>query len=138
MENSKLSREHFIDITNAWLAAWSKADAQLVASLYCDDLEYRDPSVPQGIKNKADFIQYLELLFKAWPSQQWKLENLYPHEDRGAFSAEYSFQIANDKTTVRGRGMDLMVLKEDKVCINHVYLNADQWNGWIAAELKRK
>ena len=138
MENSKLSREHYVAFADAWLKAWSKADAELVASLYCDDIDYRDPSVPLGIKNKADFIQYLEVLFKAWPSQQWKLEHLYPHEENGSFSAEYSFQIANDKTAIRGRGMDLMVLKEDKICVNHVYLNADQWNSWVAAELKRK
>ncbi len=138
MENSNLSREHYIAFANDWLAAWSKADAEGVASLYCDELDYHDPSVPQGIKNKTDFIQYLKLLFKAWPSQQWKLENLYPHADQGAFSAEYSFQIANGKTAIRGRGMDLMVLKEGKICINHVYLNADQWNSWVAAEAKIK
>ncbi len=136
MEVSKLSHDHYVSIIKASMAAWDKADAELVASYYCDDLDYRDPSIPQGIKNKTDFIKYLKLLFKMWPSQKWVLEHAYPHENDSTFSAEYSFQIANDKATIRGCGMDLIIFKGDKTCVNHVYLNAVKWNDWVVSELK--
>ena len=68
MENSKLSRDQYVKIMNDCLKAWSQADVEAVASFYTDDLDYRDPSIPQGIKNKTEFVKYLKLLFKIWPS----------------------------------------------------------------------
>jgi hypothetical protein len=138
MENSKISREHYISIMKNCLEAWSQADVELVASFYCDDLDYRDPSVPQGIRTKTEFVKYLKLLFKIWPIQNWVLNNAYPHENDGAFSVDYTFQIANDKAAIRGRGIDRTEFKGDRICLNHVYLNADKWNDWVINELKSK
>jgi hypothetical protein len=138
MGNLKLSRENYISIMKNCLKAWSQADVALVASFYCDDLDYRDPSVPQGITNKDEFIKYLKLIFSVWPSQSWILDNVYPHANDGAFSVDYKFQIANGKATIFGHGIDLMIFKNDKICLNHVYLNAEKWNDWMKNELKSK
>ena len=138
MENSKLSREHYISIMKNCLEAWSQADAELVASFYCDDLDYRDPSVPQGIRTKTELVKYLKLLFKIWPIQNRVLDNVYLHENDSAFFVDYTFQIANDNTTIRGRGIDRTEFRDDRTFLNHVYLNAEKWNDWVTGELKSK
>jgi hypothetical protein len=51
---------------------------------------------------------------------------------------DYKFQIDNDKATIHGCGKDLMIFKNDKICLNHVYLNAGKWNDWMKNELKSK
>lgn len=109
-----------------------------VASFYTDDLDYRDPSVPRGITGKAEFINYLKLLFGIWPKQSWILDHIYPHKENGSFTVDYTLEFANDKISIQGRGTDLIIFQGDKICVNHVYLNAQKWNGWVTTELKRK
>lgn len=138
MGNPRLSRERHIALIKDCLDAWNKADVEAVASFYCDDLDYRDPSVPQGITNKTEFVKYLKLLFKIWPKQSWILDHVYPHKNDGSFSVDYTFQFSNDKIAIRGRGIDLIIFKGDKTCVDHVYLNAEKWNNWITNELKSK
>jgi len=135
MEKNTKSLIDYTSIMNDWLAAWNKADAELTASFYTDELDYRDPTVPQGIFKKEEFIKYLKLIFKVWPNQKWVARNIMPHASEGSFSADYEFKISNGRTTIQGCGMDRIEFKGNKVCLNHVYLNADQWKEWIKNEL---
>jgi hypothetical protein len=138
MENKQSVREHYISIMRDCLQAWSDADVKRVASFYADDLDYRDPSIPNGIADKNEFIKYLKQIFSIWPSQSWVLDRVYSHENQGAFSVEYQFQIANDKAVIRGCGIDLTIFKGEKIVTNHVYLNPVKWNDWVTHELTRK
>jgi hypothetical protein len=138
MENKISNRERYITLIKDCLDAWNRADVEAVASFYSDDLDYRDPSVPLGIKNKTEFVKYLKLLFKIWPSQSWILDKVYSHTTEGSFNVDYTFRFANEKTSIIGKGIDLIIFKDDKVCVNHVYLNAAKWNDWITNELKGK
>jgi hypothetical protein len=128
---------HYSAIIKSCLEAWNKADATLVASYYCDNLDYRDPTVPKGILNKNDFIKYLQQLFSVWPQQKWILKNVYPHSKEGSFTIDYDFRIANNITSIEGWGIDRMEFSGDKVRLNHVYLNADNWKDWVKNELKK-
>lgn len=136
MKKTKLSIEDYTKLMTNFMAAWSKADIELTASFYADKLEYRDPSVPQGIFDKEAFKEYLKAVFKIWPRQKWVATSMIPHTTSGAFSIEYEFEFGNDKTTIKGRGIDRAELKGDKIILNHVYLNAEKWNKWITNELK--
>ena len=136
MKKKRLSIEDYTKIINDWLAAWSKSDIERVASFYADKIEYRDSTIKQGIFNKKDLIKYLKAVFKAWPSQQWAPTKIMPHAVEGAFSVEYEFEFANDKTAIKGWGIDRIEFKDDKIILNHVYLNAQNWGKWIANELQ--
>ncbi len=139
MGKTMLTRTEQIRLMEECLAAWNRADAEAVASYYCDEgLDYRDPTVPEGIRNRRDFVNYLNLIFKAWPQQQWTPKKTMPHEEEGVFSIEYTFRIANATKSLRGTGMDLMEIEGDRIRLNHVYLNADKWKEWIKNELKAK
>jgi hypothetical protein len=137
MKKIQFSLDDYSAIMKSCLEAWNKADAELVASYYCDNLEYRDPTVPQGIVNKNDFIKYLQQIFSVWPQQKWILKNVFPHNKKGSFSIDYDFRIANNTTSIQGWGIDRIEFSGDKVRLNHVYLNADNWKDWIKNELKR-
>lgn len=123
-------------IMRSCLEAWNEGDTELVASCYSDNLEYRDPAVPEGIGNKSDFIKYLQLIFSVWPQQKWTPKNIFPHDKEGSFSMDYDFRIGNNKTSIQGWGMDRIEFAGDKIRLNHVYLNADKWKEWIRNELK--
>ena len=136
MKRRQFSIDDYSAIMKSCLEAWNKADAELVASYYSDDLEYRDPTTPQGIFNKGDFIKYLQLVFSVWPQQKWVPKKIFPHDKEGSFSVDYDFRIANNTTSIQGCGMDRIEFTKDKVSLNHVYLNAEKWKDWIKNELK--
>jgi hypothetical protein len=136
MKRKQFSLDDYSAIMKSCLEAWNKADAELVASYYSDNLEYRDPTVPQGIFNKSHFIKYLQLVFSVWPEQKWVPKNIFPHDKEGSFSVDYDFRIADKTTSIQGCGMDRIEFTKDKVRLNHVYLNADKWKEWIKNELK--
>jgi hypothetical protein len=137
MANTSSSIEHYVKIFNEFIQAWNRADVEAVASFYTDDLDYRDPSVPAGIRDKKAMIDYLRLMFGVWPRQEWVVGDLFQHKDDGSFTGQYRFTIANDKTSISGHGMDLVIFRGDKIRTNHVYLNADKWNSWIKRELTK-
>jgi hypothetical protein len=132
MNKSELQRADYVAIMEGCVAAWNRGDAEGVASFYTDDLDYRDPTVPKGISNKGDFIKYLKLIFKVWPEQEWVGKEIMPHEKKGSFSVNYDFKFANGERVVKGNGIDRIEFRGDKICLNHVYLNADKWREWMS------
>jgi ketosteroid isomerase-like protein len=136
MHKTGLSIEDYTTIIKKWLESWSKADLKQIASFYSDNFVYRDAAIPQGIFNKEEFIKYFQAVFKMWPRQKWISTNIMPHAIEGAFSVEYDFEFANDKTSIKGFGIDRVEFKGDKIILNHVYLNADKWTKWVTDELK--
>lgn len=135
MSSSTASLKKYILVLDDFIKAWNRADARAVADFYTDDLDYRDPSVPKGISNKKELIEYLELMFQVWPKQEWIPGDIFPHETPGAFTGCYEFKIANDHTEITGIGMDRLEFEGDKIRLNHVYLNARNWNNWLKREL---
>jgi ketosteroid isomerase-like protein len=45
-----------------WLPAWTGNDPLRLASFYTEDLFYSDPTLPDGVTGKKDFIRYLSEL----------------------------------------------------------------------------
>ena len=115
----------------ACLEAWNQSDAELTASFYAEHMDYRDPNTPDGIHSRADFVRYLKILFRKWPRQNWDNYHVMPHEMPACFSVSYRFEFGNDRTTVRGYGIDRIEFVGDKIALNHVYLNADLWSQWM-------
>ena len=125
MANSTSKNSDCIKLLEECLAAWNTADAGKVASYYAESLDYRDPNVPQGIAKREDFVRYLRVLFRRWPSQEWKPVEVMPHENPGAFSVAYHYRYANKTREIKGWGMDRIEFEGDKIRLNHVYLNAE-------------
>ena len=137
MSDDRQRQEREIEHMTRMLDAWNRADARATASYYAEEVEYRDPSVPDGIHGRRDLEKYLGLIFKLWPEQHWEVTELFPHKKPGAYSCSYTFRIANDNTEITGHGIDRLEFTGGKVSLNHVYLNAGKWNDWLKSELRR-
>ncbi|OGP67229.1 MAG: hypothetical protein A2031_06785 [Deltaproteobacteria bacterium RBG_19FT_COMBO_43_11] len=135
MENGQLKIDDYVKTFADFIGAWNRSDPEAVASYYADDFDYRDPSTREGITNKEQLIKYLKLMFLIWPQQEWIPGDLFPHKQDGSFSGCYNFKISNGKTEIKGHGMDIIEFKGNKICKNHIYLNADKWNTWLKNEL---
>ncbi|NUM40764.1 MAG: nuclear transport factor 2 family protein [Leptospiraceae bacterium] len=126
-----IENNYQIQILWACLAAWNKANADDVISFYAEDVDYRDPNLINGIKGRKQLHTYLKILFHKWPVQKWTPNIIHPHLKTGNFSIDYAFYFGNKYKSIQGRGIDLIVLNNDKIQLNHVYLNADAWAEWI-------
>lgn len=109
------------------LKAWNKADAAQTAAFYAEELDYRDPNTPDGIRSRDGLRRYLRVLFRRWPEQNWTPRELLPHEAAGAYSATYDFRFANKRTAVSGWGMDRFEFRDGLIALNWVFLNAGSW-----------
>ncbi len=123
----------FVKILEDCVAAWNRGDAEGVAGYYAEEMDYRDPNVPDGIRKNADFARYLRILFRRWPSQAWDEAEVLAHAEAGCFSACYHFSFGNPRTGIwiRGTGMDRLEFEGEKIKRNWVYLNADRWGDWM-------
>ena len=138
LENKKaeLQGDHetykaYVSLMEGCVAAWNRSDAEATAAFYAEDLDYRDPNLPNGIHSREKFTKYLRILFRLWPEQQWTGKIILPHAKPGAFSISYNFRFANGRKSIQGFGIDRLEFEGDKIKLNHVYLNADQWPHWI-------
>jgi hypothetical protein len=131
MNKPILKTENYIKLMNDCVSAWNESDAVKTASFYHKNLDYRDPNLPDGIQEREKFIKYLKLLFRKWPIQEWTGKQILNHEIPGHFSVTYHFKFANKDVSIDGFGMDRIEFQEDKIKLNHVYLNASNWPKWI-------
>jgi hypothetical protein len=136
---SRLNYSEYYAILEGCLAAWNRGDAKKTAAFYAEQMDYRDPNLPNGIKTRALFERYLRMLFKHWPIQEWNKTELIPHVEPGKFSACYSFRIANPKLNleIKGTGMDRLEFKDQSIALNWVFLNAAAWPRWLSRDLEQ-
>ncbi|MCB1321360.1 MAG: nuclear transport factor 2 family protein [Leptospiraceae bacterium] len=133
---SELEIGDYRAILEQCVAAWNRSDAEGTASFYTDEMDYRDPNVPDGIHTRADFTKYLRLLFRLWPVQEWHEDELLEHAEKGCFTVCYRFRFANPRRSqsIQGHGIDRIEFRGSSIRRNWVYLNADAWRRWIKLE----
>jgi SnoaL-like domain len=61
-----------------WLPAWGGNGPSGLASFYTGDLFYSDPTVPDGVTGKENFIRYLSKLLANNPDWVWTQESAVP------------------------------------------------------------
>jgi hypothetical protein len=64
-----------------WLPAWTGNEPLKLAAFYTDDLFYSDPTLPDGLRGKENFIRYLSKLLANNPSWVWTHESGVPLQD---------------------------------------------------------
>jgi len=107
-----------------FLAAWNAQDVEAVVACYTDDLLYRDPNT-RGLVEGADAMRrYLRKLFDAW-QMHWSTREAYRLEgmDGAAFLWQATFRKSDGDQTVEADGMDLVILRGDRIARNEVYFD---------------
>ncbi|MBI3890804.1 MAG: nuclear transport factor 2 family protein [Candidatus Wallbacteria bacterium] len=111
-------------LVDRFLAAWNSQDVEAVVGCYTDDLVYRDPNTRGNLQGADDMRRYLRKLFAAW-QMHWTAREafLLDGKDGACFLWKASFGRAGGDETVEADGMDLVVLRGDRIQRNDVYFD---------------
>jgi ketosteroid isomerase-like protein len=113
-----------IKITERVLAAWNSQDVESVLSCYTEDCYYWDPNTRGPIEGHDAFRKYLSRLFQNW-NMHWSLREFYLFADGqgGAFLWHAQLTPAIGGKTVEADGMDLIMVRGDRLSRNEVYFD---------------
>jgi ketosteroid isomerase-like protein len=107
-----------------FLEAWNSQDVDRVLDCYTDDVRYRDPNTRGDVLGRDAMRRYLSKLFAAW-QMTWAAREVYEiaGDDGAAFLWHATFRRAGQPSIVEIDGMDLALLRGDRVARNDVYFD---------------
>ena len=119
-----MNRQEGLKLSEGILAAWNTQDVDKVLACYTEDCIYQDPNTRGQIVGHDAFRRYLARLFDAW-IMHWSLREFFPFSDDegGAFLWHARLTPAAGGKTTEIDGMDLAVVREQRLCRNEVYLD---------------
>ncbi len=116
-----------------WLPAWTGNDPLRLASFYTDDLFYSDPTLPGGLRGKADFVRYLSRLLANNPDWVWTHESSIPLQD--GFLNKWRLEAPVGDSVVTCRGVCTVQITGGLIYRNETYFDTlplitaiRQWN----------
>lgn len=101
-----------------WLKAWTDKDVERLLGFYADDCVYKDPQTAAGITGHDALRDYLTGLFGATPPMTYTPDEVWAIP--GGFCGRWYCQIEGGG---RMRGFDLVILKDDRIALNEVYVH---------------
>lgn len=106
------------------LAAWNSQDVDRVLSRYTEDCLYQDPNTRGPVVGHEAFRRYLTRLFQQW-KMHWSLREFFLFADGngGAFLWRAELTPASGGETTEATGMDLVLLRGERMCRNEVYFD---------------
>ncbi|MGB3810221.1 MAG: nuclear transport factor 2 family protein [Parvibaculum sp.] len=111
-----------VDFNARWLKAWSDKNVSELVMFYAQDTVYCDPQVPDGLKGREALRAYLTRLFAETPPMRYD-----PHESwathNGYCGRWYCTISLPDRARSYLRGFDLVVLEDDLIALNEVYVH---------------
>ena len=107
-----------------FLSAWNSQDVDSVVSCYTEDGIYLDPNTRGPVKGHEALRRYLTRLFERW-RMSWSLREffLFADGDGGAFLWHAQLTPASGGKTAEIDGMDLVMVRDGKMCRNEVYFD---------------
>lgn len=106
------------------LGAWNTHEVDKVLAVYTEDLVYRDPNT-RGEVNGADGMRrYLAKLFSAW-TMHWSLREVHGFAGTDGAAVLWRARLGpkDSGRSVEINGMDLVVLRGDRLLRNEVYFD---------------
>ncbi len=106
------------------LSAWNRQDVEGVVSCYTEDCVYLDPNTRGPVVGSEALRRYLSRLFQRW-KMNWSLREFFQFADGegGAFLWHAQLTPASGGKTAEIDGMDLVLLRGEKLSRNEVYFD---------------
>ena len=104
-----------------WLPLWTGNRPEELVEIYADDVFYRDPAKPGGIRGKADLLAYLRRLLAVFPDWTWTADEVWPVD--GGFVLRWKARIPVDEDVIEETGMDLVLVEDGLITRNEVYFD---------------
>ena len=116
---------HVLDrLTTEFLDAWNAQDVDRVVACYADDVRYRDPNTRGYVEGREALSRYLRKLFLGW-TMTWAKREMFPlaGTDGVALLWRATFRRGGSSAIVEADGMDLVVLRGERIARNEVYFD---------------
>ncbi len=114
------------ELAERFLGAWNAQDVDKVVGCYTADLKYRDPNTRGDVEGEAAMRKYLTKLFGKW-RMTWTHRESFPLAGAGeegyAVLWHARFQKPEGGLVVEADGMDLVVMRGDRIARNEVYFD---------------
>ena len=119
-----MNREHRDFLVKRFLDAWTSQDVERVLDCYTDDVRYHDPNTRGDVIGRDSMRRYLTRLFADW-QMTWAAREVFDLEgqDGVALLWRATFRRPGHDATVEIGGMDLALLRGDRVARNDVYFD---------------
>lgn len=116
--------QHLDELIDRFLAAWNSQDVERVVACYTEDVRYRDPNTRGHVEGRDALRRYLRKLFAGWQMSWARREVFELAGQHGvAFLWRATFRRAGETRSVEADGMDLAVVRGDRLCRNDVYFD---------------
>lgn len=106
---------------NRWLAAWTGNDPELLISFYSEDVYYRDPANPHGLKGRRPLYDYLKVLLRGNPDWKWEKRELLPTEK--GFVLKWRATIPTHQGVITEEGLDIVEITKNLISRNEVFFD---------------
>jgi ketosteroid isomerase-like protein len=119
-----VDREKAMNLAERTLSAWNSQDVDGVLSCYTEDCVYLDPNTRGAVVGHDALRRYLTRLFRDW-NMHWTLREFHLFADGtgGAFLWRARLTPAAGGKTTEVDGMDLVVIRDERLCRNEVYFD---------------
>lgn len=119
-----MNQEHLDALIARFLDAWTAQDVDRVLDCYTEDLRYRDPNTRGEVAGRDAMRRYLRKLFGEWQMTWARREVFLLRGDEGvAFLWRATFRRPGGTQVIEADGMDLAILRGDRLCRNEVYFD---------------
>ncbi len=109
-------------LAEKWLPLWTGNQPEALAAVYSENVFYRDPAKPEGIKGRPALLGYFRKLLAANPHWRWFAVELIPTEK--GVTAKWRAEIPVAEELVEEYGLDIVEVDNDGlICRNEVYFD---------------
>ena len=116
-----MNKPDALALCERWLPLWTGNRPEELAAIYADDVFYRDPAKPGGIRGKAALLAYLRKLLAVFPDWVWTADEVWPVD--GGFVLRWKARIPVGEEVIEETGMDFVLVEDGRVTRNEVYFD---------------
>jgi hypothetical protein len=109
------------EFASRWLPAWTGNDPERLAAFYSDDVFYRDPAVPDGVRGKEALLGYFRGLLARFPDWTWTQTAATPMD--GGFLNHWHASIPVGATTIECDGFCTVRIRDGLIERNEVFFD---------------
>jgi ketosteroid isomerase-like protein len=119
-----MNREHRDFLVKRFMDAWTSQDVDRVLDCYTDDVRYHDPNTRGDVTGRDAMRRYLTRLFADW-QMTWAAREMFDlaGQDGVALLWRATVRRAGQDGVIEIDGMDLALLRGDRVARNEVYFD---------------
>jgi ketosteroid isomerase-like protein len=119
-----MNREHRDFLVRRFLEAWTSQDVERVLDCYTDDVRYHDPNTRGDVTGRESMRHYLTRLFAGW-QMTWAAREVFDLKGQDGVTLLWraTFRRAGREQAIEIDGMDLALLRGDRVARNEVYFD---------------